>query len=588
MDDTLMSATGATAIRRMFLGLGGLILAIILSLFLLPYLLPGGVEKSLVSSALENLFHRPVIISGDAAFALFPKIQLSAENVVVRADKNGDQPVLADIMSVHLEVATMALLSSTLAIDRLSIDRPVLRLSRDRKGNANWRQFQSSPAAGTLSKPDYDWGWWREFRIGDVRLTGGRFVFDDRMRGRRITGENANFQAMVSPVTGAIDGLSVDGGMDVNGEPVRFRLDLGSMKKFLSGGRMPVIAEISAVPLSFRYQGTMAKRQYVVAEGQMSVDAVEVSRLEGWLGRIFATPIMGGLKWKSRFFTNGNRIAFEDMRLEIGEGRYSGNLRLDAGIDGYSMDSTINATTLNLGAVSSLLPGYRLLDGLSGGMHVNWGRISYGDLQFGKGELDITLLPEKRRIAFDLAQMKLYGGRASGHVRITRGEGMTSLDANIDLNSVNSRELLKGLRSSTPITGNANVHLGLFSVGRDLNEMLAAMRGQGEFNVLHGAITSADLAEHLRLSNREALEFTQLIGSFSINQGIIEGRDLLLKAPNLSLVGGGTVDLSRSEVDIYLQSLSRTKDESGKEIQKIQPFRMQGTLDQIIIRKEQN
>ena len=586
MGDTMMSPSGTVAIRRMFFGLGGLVTAIVFGLFLFPYLLPASVEKSFVSGALENVFQRPVIISGDASFSLLPKVRLSAESIVIHADENGDRPVLFDIASLHLQAGALALLSNTLAIDRLSIDRPILRLNRDRAGKVNWISAQSSPASGALKKPDYDWGWWHDFRIGDVHLNGGRFIFDDRLLGRRISGDNANLRAMISPVTGANDGLSIDGGMEVNGEPVRLRLDLGSMKKFLSGGRMPVVAEISAVPLNIRYQGTMANRQYIVTEGQVSVDAPSINRLEDWLGQIFSSPLNGGLIWKSRFFTNGNRTAFEDMRLDMGDGRYSGNLRLDAGIDGYKLEGAIIATELNLGALSTMIPGFRSFDGVGGGLHLEWGRGSYGDLQFGKGELSVALIPKKQRISLDLARMTLYDGRASGQISIARGEGMTSLDASFDLSRVNAGDLLEALRASTPITGDANVRLGLFSVGRDTKEMLAALRGQGEFNIVRGTVTNADLTEHLRIANREALEFSQLIGSFSINQGVIEGRDLLLKAPHLSLIGDGAVDLSRGEIDIHLQSLLRAKGGDGGDVQKIRPFRLRGTLGKIEIEAE--
>jgi len=586
MGDTMMSPSGTVTIRRMFFGLGGLFATIVFGLFLFPLLLPSGIEKSFVASALEKIFKRPVIVSGDASFSVLPKIRLSAENIVIASDQDGDSPVLLDISSLHLQAGAISLLSNTLAIDRLSIDQPIFRLSRDKTGKVNWKSTQSSPTAGILKKPDYDWGWWHDLKIGDVGLARGRFIFDDKMQGRRITGENANLRVMISSVTGANDGLSIDGGIDVNGEPVRLRLDLGSMKKLLSGGRMPMVAEISAVPLNIRYQGTIANRQYMVTDGQMSVDAPSVNRLESWLGQVFSSPVDGGVIWKSRLITNGNSTAFEDMRLDLGDGRYSGDLRLDAGVEGYKLDGTIIATKLNLGALSTMIPGGQWFEGVGGRLRLEWGLGSYGDLQFGKGELSISFMPKKRRISLDLARTALYGGRASGQVRIASGEGMTSLDANFDLSRVAVGNLLMAMRASTQVTGDANVHLGLFSVGRDAKEMLAALRGQGGFNIVRGAVTNENLVEHLRIANRDALEFSQLIGSFSINQGIIEGRDLLLKAPNFSLIGDGTVDLSRGEIDIHLQSLLRAKDGDDGGVQRVSPFRLLGTLAKIEILDE--
>ena len=586
MSDTMMSSSGAIAVRRMFLGLGGVLSAIVFGLFLLPYLLPASIEKMIVSNLLEKAFQRPIIISGDATFSVLPNIQLSAGNVVVPAGENTDQPVLVDIASLKLDVGALALLSNRLDINQLSIDQPIFRFNRDNEGKVNWATDQTSGSGGALSKPDFDWGWWHELQIGDVHLSGGRLIFDDRLSHRKITGENLNLRANISHVTGADDGLSVEGGMDVNGEPVRLQLDFGSMKRFLSGMRMPVVAEVSAVPLSVRYQGTMAKRQYIVTEGQVSVDTPSVGRVEDWLGQVFAKPVKGGLVWKFRVFANGNRTAFEDIRLDMGGGRYAGELSLDAGTDGYTLDGSMTATILDLGAMSNVLSGIWWLDGVSGNLRLKWAQGLYDDLRFGEGELAVALLPDKRQIELDLIRIALYGGRASGFVKIVKGEGMTSVDANVEINRINSGDFLIGLRASTPLMGDANIRLGLFSVGSSAKEMLAALRGRGEFNIMRGAVRNAELVEHLRVADRDALGFSQLIGSFSIEQGILEGRDLLLKSKHLSLVGDGLIDLSSGEVDIHLQSLSRIKQSDGEGGQNVQPFRMQGSLAEIEILDE--
>jgi AsmA protein len=588
MDDTVISPSGAITVRRVFLGLGGLVCTLLLGLFLLPYVLPGSVEKILVSKALEKVLQRPVNINGEASFSLVPSIQLLASEIVVPAANDNTQPVLVDMASLHLEAGTVALLSSTLAIDRLIIDEPVLRLNRGADGQANWQPAKGSTVGGNLAKPDYSWGWWHDFRIGDVRLTNGRLVFNDRLLRRSLIGENANLQARISDVTGANDGLSINGGMDVNGEPVRLRLDLGSMKQLLSGGRMPVVAEISAVPLTMRYQGTMANRQYLVSQGQMSVDAPSAQRLENWLGQIFAEPMVGGLHWKSRIFANGNRTTFDEMRLEMGAGRYAGNLHLETVIGGRKLNGTLLATNLELGSLSNMLPGVMLLQNLTANLRLEWQQLSYGGMQFGKGEMKVALSPKNRRLTLDLTRMALYGGRASGEVKIARGEGMTSLDANFEVTRVSSGDLLQVWHASAPLTGVTSVRLGLFSVGSSAEEMLAALRGKGEFNIVRGTVVNAGLADHLRVADREALGFSQMIGSFEIDQGIIEGRDLLLKSQNLSLVGDGVVDLSRGEIDIHLQSLSRKKNANGEDVPEVHPFRLQGNMAEIEIINEES
>jgi len=578
MGDTLISPSGRVALMRVLIGLGGALSAFIFCLFVLPYVLPGSVEKFFVARVLEVALQRPIKISGDAEFSLLPKFQLTATKIIVENKENSDQPVLADIARLHLEAGPWGLLTNTLTVDHLIVDQPVLRLSRDHAGRTNWRLANGGDQSSNLRKPDFNWGRWRDFRIGDVQLNNGRFIFDDRVSGRHINGVNANFRIARSAITGAADGLSLDGDMDVNGEPVHLRIDMGSTKRFLSGGRMPMIAEISANPLTLRYQGTIAKRQYVVTEGQVSVDAVNVNHLESWLGPIFSTAVNGGLRWTSYFSSNANRIVLKDMRLNLGGDQYSGDLRLVAGVKGHFLRGSILADNLNLSSFSNMLPSLWHSNAVDGHLDVNWRKLSYGDLRFGQGRLKVDFSSEDRMTSFDLSRMTLYGGQARARVKISRLGDAYALDAAINVTRVRSGQLFKALRADVPLAGEANVRLKIASVGRNTAQLIAALRGRGGFNVVNGSVSNAVLADHLRVAGQNRLGFSQLFGSFSIDHGVIDGRDLLLKAKHLSLVGDGIVDISQRKVDVHLQSLSRAKGRDNKHGPSIRPIRLIGTL----------
>jgi len=581
MGDTLTSPSGAVTGRRVIVFLGASVATLVFFLFLTPYILPASVEKSIIETAFEKVLQRRVAISGDAAFTILPTLKVSADNIVIPGGGKGEAPVLMDIAVFSLEASTLSLLRNTISIHELTIDQPVLRLSRDDKGRSNWQgpdpQDDGSSKTGVVT-PDYDWGWWRDLQIGTVRLTNGRFVINSRMSSRQIKGEGANLEARVSNVTGSEDGVSIAGSVQVNGEPVKIRFDLGSVSRFLLGGRVPLIGNISAAPLSLRYQGVAAKRQYLVTEGLMSVDASELSRLGTWLGANFSTETSGGLHWKARVIANGNRTAFQDMHLDVGESRLAGNAQLNAATDGRTLEAHIQAENLNLTSLPGILPSVSWFEGLAGSVQLKWKKGSYRDLHFGDGAFSVDMAPKKHRLVIELSRMKLYGGRANGSVKIAKGEGMTSVDANFELMRVNSEELFGGLQGVSPLAGKANLSLDVFSVGSSRREILAALRGRGEFNITQGSLVSPDLAGHLRVADDQKLSFTQLIGSFSVEQGIVEGRDLLLKAPNLSLIGDGIIDLSQGFLDIHLQSLSRRMSDDGKKIPTVRPFRLRGPL----------
>jgi AsmA protein len=588
MGDTMMSPTGAVTARRVLLGLSASIITLVFGLFLSPYLLPGSVEKSLVRSVLAAAINRPVQISGETSLTILPSVRLAAQNIVISDDRDSDQPELADIASLRLELDTAALFSNFLTIKQLLIDRPIVRLHRNMDGKPNWQWSLEASNAPVLSEPDFDWGWWRGLELEDIQIRDGRLTYDDRSSGRRIVGKNANFTAKMSNVTGAEDGLSLHGDIDINDEAVTVRLDTGSLQRLMTGGRLPIDLEVSSRTANVRYQGAMAKRQHLVTQGRVSVDVPNIARMERWIGQFFSEPIIGGLKWTSNISLNADRTVLKDMKLVMDDGEYFGSLVFDDGRNGVILDGDIVATRLDASPLKSLLADKRWLGGIAGTLRLKWGQLVFGGTQFGKGYLTAQFQPLRRRVILTLNELSAYGGTARGTAKISNREGMTSLDVNLEMSRVNAGPLLKGWYASPVLTGRSDFKLGLFSVGSSRSELLAALRGVGEFNVVQGAVFNPGLTKLADEEDLQTLDFSQLIGSFSIDQGIVRGRDLLLKAGQMSLIGDGEIDLSRNHVDFHMQSLLRSQKEGDDGALTVQPFRIRGDLTNVEVLADQS
>ncbi len=586
MGDSMMSPTGAVTARRVLIGLCALATVLVVSLLSMPYLMPVGVERLFVGKVLETVLRRPVQVSGDASFSIIPNIRLSARDVVITNLHLKNQPVLADIANLNVEINLRALLSSTLDITQLKIDRPILRLSRNLEGQSNWQVHGADSSNNALIEPDFNWGWWRGLSVERVQVRDGRLVYDDRRSGRRIIGEDANFQARMSDATGAADGLSISGSIDINGELVNLRFDMGSMKRLMTGGRLPLDIEISALPVLARYQGTLASRQHIVTEGLISLNVPNLRQFQNWLGHVFSRPVGGGLTWTSGFTANAERVMFENMRLNLDSGQYTGALHFESESGGHVLDGKIVASNLSVAPFVDLLSDSWWFDGVKGAIHLNWRQLSFDDLRFGKGALITTFYPDAHKVVLNLSELSMHNGLAKGVMKITNREGMTSLDGRFDLSRVSAGTLLTEWRSTTPLTGRTNLRLEMLSVGSSYNELLAALHGAGEFNIAEGAVFNADLAKYLNIDDQLKLNFSQLVGSFSIDQGIVSGRDFLLKSKKLSLIGDGIVDLSRNEINIHLQSLVRENATRKNESPRVRPFRMQGSLSDIKIFNE--
>lgn len=586
MSEISNAKSGAPLLKRLFVGVIGVAIALVALLFAIPFAISHSVEKATIEKSLSYLLGHPVKIAGVTSFRLLPTFAVTAKNLIVLGSNASDaeQPVLADVDSIELEFGVFALLADEIEIRKLHVNAPQIRIMRGSSENGDRDPGEGSVVG--IKEPDLDWGWWQDMQIGDVQVVNGRILYSDLSRRQKITGENLNLRAFISSATGAGKGVSLTGSAQVNGEIAEVRIDIGAVDKLLAGGRLPVVAKFSSAFGQIDYQGAIAKRQYLVSNGRFSIEAPSIARLEKWLGPIFDAPIEGGMKVSGRLSENGSRIAFEGLEFSAGENVITGKVLVTNGLKGRRVDADLYFPNFDLKPFLSFGFNRSPLLVTQGVIKANWTRMSFGSVMSGPGEISIALKSNPRRINVSMPSTELFGGQGRADVQFAMGEGMTSFKGQLEFSRINAESLLAHFDNSALLSGHGDLGLNLFSVGGNIDELLAALRGNGEFNLLAGQIHDEVLAEYLMRGSPGSVPFTQMIGSFSVHQGIIEGSDLLLKAPDLSLVGDGVIDLARDLVDIRLQSLSPNQSKKGKGTLIIRPFRINGTLSELEILPE--
>lgn len=587
MSDARDMNSSPKLLRRLTAGIAAFVAFIFIVLFIFPFILPHSYEKASIERVLGYLTGLPVKIMGDASFSILPSIQITASKLVVpslQALDGGDGSVLLDIESIDLKVATFALLVDEIDIQKLYIDAPQFRFVRNRDGVSNWGA--EGQATGKRIEPDLDWGWWNDMQIEEVGVSNGRIFFSDEAQGINVEGTDLNLKAFTSNATGAGKGASISGSANVNSEPVSIQIDIGAVDKLLAGGRLPVIANLSSAFAMLSYQGAIAKRQYLVSDGRFKLEAPSISQLEGWLGQLFDVPMAGSLLISGRLNENGSRVAFDDLSFLAGESQATGRALFTNSANGRRIDAEFSSPFFHLDPFVTMATSSSWIKYMQGSIKAKWSSLAAAGVTSGPGELAITMRQAPRRIDLTMPEIGLFGGLGRAEIQVGMGEGMTSVKGQLELSRFQPEALLKNFDSRTTVSGSGDLRLNLFSVGGSPDELLQALRGTGDFNILAGRFHHEILAEYLLKGSPGHLDFIQLIGSFSVNQGIVEGSDLLLKAPSLSLVGDGIVDLAEGVVDIQLQSLITNTNSGDTDDIQVQPFRIYGTLDELEIHPE--
>lgn len=199
------------------------------------------------------------------------------------------------------------------------------------------------------------------------------------------------------------------------------------------------------------------------------------------------------------------------------------------------------------------------------------GDLSIGRLVVGNLDLsDVMLELRARDGQMDLRPFRaaLYGGRVEGALGLDARRDTPRFQARSDLQGVRMGNLLQDLTGEAPVvTGTANLRFDLNSRGESIKALIAGLNGNGDLRFADGAVKGINVAQIIRdgearLRGRAVepsdapvqTDFTELTGSFRIDNGVVGNQDLQAASPLLRVQGRGTVDLNQERLDYRLDT----------------------------------
>lgn len=197
------------------------------------------------------------------------------------------------------------------------------------------------------------------------------------------------------------------------------------------------------------------------------------------------------------------------------------------------------------------------------------GRLSLGQLKImNLRTTDIVMPFQARQGRLRLAPVsaKLYGGRYDGDIRLDVRGRTPKIALNEKLQQVQIGPLLKDFLGDDRITGTAVLQASLTGRGLDQAAFLKTLNGSGRFAFKDGVVKGFNLARMER--NLSALlkgqaapaykeprqtDFSSITGSFRITNGLLRNTDLRAALPHARVIGSGTANLVKEQLDYTLQ-----------------------------------
>lgn len=200
-----------------------------------------------------------------------------------------------------------------------------------------------------------------------------------------------------------------------------------------------------------------------------------------------------------------------------------------------------------------------------------------------------------------LGGMELYDGHATGKIVLDAAKPVPTFTGDFHLDGVQAKTLLSDAAQFSMVSGKTKLALQLNGTGSTADEIKSTLQGQGSLAVSDGAIEGIDLTEmissigegqvpDMRQGPGAKTAFSDLGGSFTIANGIIETNNLQMTSPLLKVAAAGKVDIAQSTIDILAnpeivagpEGKSGANDLAGLTV----PVRIEGQLDSPKIKPE--
>ncbi|WP_323763106.1 AsmA family protein [Maricaulis sp.] len=614
--------------KRLGLALGLIIVLLIAAAVILPSVIPPSTYREPVEAAARDALNREVTLGGELSLQILPQLQIRASEVsIANADGFGEE-AFAEMREMRVGVRLIPLLSRRVEITEFVMVEPTIRLVQNRRGN-NWTF--TAPDAGTAAPaPASSGGFVRgdgalpiEASFGDVRIENGALYFSDAGQTRSITGLDLNV---------ALPSLDVptrlNGALNADGESLAFAAEIGSIRDFFEGRETPVTFGLGGNLATLSFDGRILAGEAVAYTGALDANIPSLRALAAFAG----SPLPAG-DHLERFRAVGTLSgAPGELALQ------ARTLSLDA-ISGVA-DLTVNLT----GARPRLTGGLELAEldvnpylpavseaprpASSGGIPP-WSeapidlaglgivdadlRLTVGQLQFQAIEITDARLRARlnnSRLEVILENVGLYEGQGSATiVANNRGQRPSfSLAANLD--GLDAGPFLEAAAGFDKLLGTGDLTLELAAAGNSQAAIMNSLDGSGNFSFADGAIVGINVAETIRnvsrlvsggsggetdsedetaasTGERQTTDFSSLNGSFSIIDGQVAQRDLLMLSPLLRIEGAGSVNLPAQSLDYRLRprAVASIEGQGGnRDLRGIAvPIRMRGGFNNVSV-----
>ncbi len=544
-------------------------------------LMPGEKLATILAEQVKAQTGRDLALTGDVKLSFWPVLGMETGPVTFgNAPWAGPEPMLS-AQSLAVGVDASALLSGNIRIKRVLADSPVLRLERaDGRGNWELHQPGNSSQTGATAQAVES----RPITLERLELTNARLIYLEN--GAVIMDfADVDLSARWPDVTAPME---MQASMSVPGGSVAVDLTIPDLPAFSSGAVTPLQLSLTAPGGDIQFSGRVNLAGEM--DGKTTVTAKDTQRMLAAFGQGGVTVPEGLGQVASvsgqMTYTRDGRISLRNMIAVLDQNRLEGEADIQIS-NPPQMTARLKAGDLDLSKVS----GGNASDGTSdtegwskapidasflalanGKIRLQATSIAVPGMTFGKSDLTLSL--DRSRAVLQMHPASLFSGQLNGQVVANNRNGL-SVGGNLKAANIDINEALETLGDIKRLSGTGSGNLEFLGVGQSEDQIMRSLSGNGDIEVGRGVISGLDLD---RLMGRGkgsggTTVFNSLTASFTMKNGDLTNKDLLMQLDNFRADGTGRIGLGARDID-YLFTPVALRANSGQGISV--PVRIKG------------
>ncbi len=544
-------------------------------------LMPGEKLATILAEQVKAQTGRDLALTGDVKLSFWPVLGMETGPVTFgNAPWAGPEPMLS-AQSLAVGVDASALLSGNIRIKRVLADSPVLRLERaDGRGNWELHQPGNSSQTGATAQAVES----RPITLERLELTNARLIYLEN-GAVSMDFADVDLSARWPDVTAPME---MQASMSVPGGSVAVDLTIPDLPAFSSGAVTPLQLSLTAPGGDIQFSGRVNLAGEM--DGKTTVTAKDTQKMLAAFGQGGVTVPEGLGQVASvsgqMTYTRDGRISLRNMIAVLDQNRLEGEADIQIS-NPPQMTARLNAGDLDLSKVSggNASNGTSDTEGWSkapidasflalanGKIRLQATSIAVPGMTFGKSDLTLSL--DRSRAVLQMHPASLFSGQLNGQVVANNRNGL-SVGGNLKAANIDINEALETLGDIKRLSGTGSGNLEFLGVGQSEDQIMRSLSGKGDIEVGRGVISGLDLD---RLMGRGkgsggTTVFNSLTASFTMKNGDLTNKDLLMQLDNFRADGTGRIGLGARDID-YLFTPVALRANSGQGISV--PVRIKG------------